>query len=40
MDEYFRCVAQAFRQVDTELKTFCLRLSDVGQPLLTVLNMV
>jgi hypothetical protein len=40
MDEYFRCVAQAFRQVDTELKTFCLRLSDVGHPLLTVLNMV
>lgn len=38
--DYFHSVASVFRDVDTELKEFCSRLADVGQPLRTVLQMV
>jgi len=37
--EYFRAVSTVFRDADTALKDFCLRLSEVNQPLATVLEM-
>lgn len=37
--EYFRSVSSVFRDVDGCLKEFCLRLSDVAQPLKTILSM-
>ncbi len=40
LGEYFRGVASVFRDVDTGLKDFCLRLSEVSRPLETVLKMV
>jgi hypothetical protein len=39
MREYFRSVATAFRAVDTALKDFCLRLSEVSKPLASVLEL-
>jgi hypothetical protein len=36
--EYFMCVGSAFRAVDTSLNEFCMRLSDVSQPLKTILT--
>jgi Domain of unknown function (DUF4062) len=39
VQEYFRSVSTVFRDVDTNLKEFCMRLSDVNQPLKTVLDM-
>ncbi len=39
LGEYFRSVSTVFRDVDGSLKEFCLRLSDVAQPLKTVLSM-
>lgn len=38
--EYFRIVATTFRDVDSDLKAFCLQLSEVGQPLRVVLQML
>ncbi len=37
--EYFRAVGSAFRDVDTSLKDFCLRLGAVSQPLKAVLDV-
>jgi hypothetical protein len=37
--EYFICVGSAFRAVDTSLSDFCMRLSNVSQPLKTILQM-
>jgi hypothetical protein len=37
--EYFRSVSTVFRDVDTALKDFCLRLSEVNQPLAMLLDM-
>jgi hypothetical protein len=39
VSEYFRAVSSVFSDVDGSLKEFCLRLSDVAQPLKTVLSM-
>ena len=39
LGEYFRSVSTLFRDVDGNLKEFCLRLSDVAQPLKTILSM-
>ena len=38
--EYFRAMSTVFRDVDRSLKDFCLHLSEVGQPLKTLLNML
>jgi hypothetical protein len=40
LGDFFRAVASVFRDVDAELKDFCLRLAEVGRPLRTVLQMV
>lgn len=40
LQEYFRAVSSVFRDVDRSLKGFCLHLSEVNQPLKTVLNML
>ena len=40
VQEYFRAVSSVFRDVDRSLKGFCLQLSEVSQPLKTVLNML
>ncbi len=37
--EYFEVVRTVFRDVDTSLKDFCMRLSSVNQPLKTILDM-
>jgi TIR domain len=37
--EYFRSVGSVFRDVDGGLRDFCLRLSDVNQPLKVVLSL-
>jgi TIR domain len=39
LQEYFRAVGIVFRDVDTGLKDFCWRLSDVSKPLQIVLSM-
>ena len=39
LEEYFRSVSSVFRDVDTGLKEFCLRLSKVSQPLDTILKI-
>ena len=36
---YFMSVSTVFRNVDTNLKDFCMRLSEVNQSLKTVLDM-
>jgi len=38
--EYFRAVGSVFRGVDRSLKEFCMRLSDVSQPLKSVLDLI
>lgn len=40
LQDYFRVTSSAFRNVDSKLKEFCLRLSEVGQPLKTILHML
>lgn len=40
LGEYFRSISSVFREVDTGLKTYCQRLSEVSQGLETVLKMV
>lgn len=40
LQEYFRVLADAFRNVDRALKEFSLRLSAVSQPLKTILELV
>jgi hypothetical protein len=40
LQDYFRVTSSAFRNVDSNLKQFCLRLSAVGQPLKTILHML
>jgi hypothetical protein len=39
LKEYFRAVSSVFRAVDTSLKEFCMRLSEVSQPLKIILSM-
>lgn len=38
--EYFRSIGSVFRDVDTSLKDFCLRLGAVSQPLKAVLDVI
>lgn len=40
IQEYFRLVADAFRNCDRALKDFCMRLSAVSQPLKTILDLL
>jgi len=40
MQEYFSAIATVFRDVDTTLRDFCARLSEVSKPLHTVLSMI
>jgi hypothetical protein len=40
IQEYFRLVADAFRNCDRALKDFCLRLGAVSQPLKTMLDLL